>query len=118
MAQLSVVDVIDGDTFVVSPQWNRQGHSGGHVRRTGYDAPDYEPGRSTAKRKLANFVLNKQVDLRTAYRVDRGRLVCDVYFQGKNLADYFPEYKVSEVFLLCRGISRDGQGDKIFDSHL
>ena len=45
-----------------------------------------------AKAKLTRLILGEKVDLRTAYRVDQGRLVCDVYLGGKNLADYFPEY--------------------------
>jgi len=35
-----------------------------------------------------------KVDIKSAKIVDEwGRLVADVYYNGKNLADYFPEYK-------------------------
>ena len=60
------------------------------MRPTGYDAAELRAyGGQSAKDKLQRLILGKQVDLRTAHRMDRGRLVCDVYFQGRNLADYF-----------------------------
>ncbi|MBA7596784.1 hypothetical protein ES703_03773 [subsurface metagenome] len=92
MAEFMVMGIIDGDTFVVSG-WTWQEQKGDRVRPTGYDAPDIEPGKQAAKDKLSTLILGETVELGTAYRVDRGRLVCDVSFQGKNLADYFPEYK-------------------------
>ena len=95
MSSFKVVSVIDGDTFDVNPNWNWSGKKGNRIRPTGYDAPElYKPGGLAAKEKLRRLILGKQVDLKTAYKVDRGRLVCDVYLDGKNLADYFPEYKI------------------------
>jgi endonuclease YncB( thermonuclease family) len=94
MATFKVTSIVDGDTFDVSPGWSWRGESGSRVRPTGYDAPEiYASGGDTAKAKLERLVLGKQVELGTAYKVDRGRLVCDVYLNGKNLADYFPEYQ-------------------------
>jgi len=93
MATFTVTSVIDGDTFIVSPQWSWQGQTGSRVRPTGYDAPEIHASRGlSAKARLERLVLGKQVELGTAYRVDRGRLVCDVYVNGRNLAAYFPEY--------------------------
>ena len=46
-----------------------------------------------AEQKLAILIQNKKVELGTPLRVERGRLVCEAYFQGMNLADYFSEYK-------------------------
>jgi endonuclease YncB( thermonuclease family) len=93
MATFTVTQVIDGDTFEVSPAWKWNGHEGTRVRPTGYNAPELdEPGGQAARDKLRRLILHKQVELRTAYKVDRGRLVCDVYFQGRNLASYFTEY--------------------------
>lgn len=92
MPLFTVTSIVDGDTFDVTPQrrWNNQ--SGERVRPTGYDAPElYEYGGQAAKNKLSSLILGKQVELLTAYKVDRGRLVCDVYCNGKYLADYFPE---------------------------
>ncbi len=94
MSTFTVTAIIDGDTFEVSPQWKWNGETGSRVRPTGYDAPELHAyGGQAAKDKLSRLILGKEVDLRTAYKVDRGRLVCDVYFRGKNLADYFPEYQ-------------------------
>lgn len=94
MAQFTVSNVIDRDTFEVSPQWQWGGQSGSRVRPTGYDAPELnEYGGQAAKDKLSRLILWKTVDLRTARRIDRGRLVCDVFLNGRNLADYFPEHQ-------------------------
>lgn len=90
----TVKEVFDGDTFAVSPGWVWQEQRGDRVRPTGYDAPEItESGGQAAKDKLSRLILGKSVELGNAYRVDRGRLVCNVLFQGKDLADYFPEYK-------------------------
>ena len=94
MSKFTVTSIIDGDTFEVSPQWKWNGQTGSRVRPAGYDAPEMHAyGGQTAKEKLARLINREQVDLRTAHRVDRGRLVCEVYFQNRNLADYFPAYQ-------------------------
>lgn len=94
MAQFQAIGVIDGDTFDVSPQWKWNGQTGSRVRPTGYDAPELQAyGGQAAKERLTRLILGKNVDLGAAYRIDRGRLVCDVYLGGNNLADYFPQYQ-------------------------
>lgn len=94
MATFTVTQIIDGDTFEVSPEWRWNGQTGTRVRPTGYDAPELgQPGSQAAREKLARLILGKQVELRNPRAVDRGRLVCDVYFQGRNLASFFPEYQ-------------------------
>jgi len=94
MALFTVSTIIDGDTFEVSGGWKWNGESGTRVRPTGFDAPElYSSGGQTAKEKLARLILGQQVELRAAHRVDRGRLVSDVYYRGKYLANYFPEYQ-------------------------
>lgn len=90
MPMFKVTEIVDGDTFDVSPNWKWKGESGNRVRPTGYDAAEMgTTGGQAAKNKLSRLILGKQVELREAYKVDRGRLVCDVFFQGRNLADYF-----------------------------
>ena len=90
----TVKQVIDGDTFDVSPRWRWNEQTGDRVRAYDYDAPELgEPGGREAKEKLERLILGKEVELGTAHTIDRGRLVCDVFYEGKNLADYFPEYK-------------------------
>lgn len=94
MPAFTVTSIIDGDTFEVSPRWKWNGQTGTRVRPTGYDAPElHADGWQAAKDKLSRLIFREEVDLRTAFKVDRGRLVCEVYFKNKNLADYFPEYQ-------------------------
>ena len=94
MATFKVIFIIDRGTFEVLPQWRWNTRIGTRVRPTGYNAPELHTyGGQAAKRKLVRLILGEDVELGTAYKVDRGRLVCDVYFRGKNLADYFPEYQ-------------------------
>lgn len=94
MSKFTVTQVIDGDTFDVTPKWQWNNQTGDRVRPTGYDAPEIDqPGGAAAKAKLERLVLGKQVELRNAATIDRGRLVCDVLLDGRNLADYFPEFR-------------------------
>ena len=94
MSAFTVTEVIDGDTFDVTPQWQWTGQTGSRIRPAGYDAPELHTfGGQAAKDKLSRLILGQQVDLREAHKVDRGRLVCEVYFRNKNLADYFPGYQ-------------------------
>ncbi len=92
MVMFTVTQVVDGDTFDVSPNWEWNGESGSRVRPAGYDAPELdEPGGQAAATWLRNLILYKKVELGKAYRVDRGRLVCEVYLKGKNLARYWKD---------------------------
>ena len=94
MPAFTVTSIIDGDTFEVSPQWKWNGTTGTRVRPVGYDAPELQAyGGQAARNKLSGFIYGRQVELRTAYKVDRGRLVCEVSFRNRNLAEYFPEYQ-------------------------
>lgn len=89
MAEFTVVNVVDGDTFDVNPSWSWNGETGYRVRPTGFDAAEMgSQAGLVAKARLSQLVLNQTVDLGNAYRVDRGRLVCDVFFNGRNLASY------------------------------
>ncbi len=92
MATFKVTSIVDGDTFDVNPAWKWNGNTGQRIRPTGYNAPELNThGGQAAKQKLANLILHEQVELRTGHTIDRGRLVCDVFFRGRNLADYFPD---------------------------
>ena len=94
MSTFTVSSIIDGDTFEVSPQWKWKGNTGNRVRPTGYNAPELHAyGGQSAKLELARLIQGQQVDLRAAHKVDRGRLICDVYIRNRNLADYFPAYQ-------------------------
>lgn len=89
-----VTKVIDGDTFEVSPDWEWNNESGSGVRPNGYDTPEKdEQGYQAAKDKLSDLILNKEVELVKKIKLTYGRLLCDVEYNGKNLADYFPKYQ-------------------------
>ena len=94
MAEYTVSEVIDGDTFKVKEGWKWGEKIGDIVRPTGYDAPDEgESGYEEAKQKLKKLILNEKVEIKNPQTIDDwGRLVADVYYKGKNIADYFPEY--------------------------
>lgn len=89
-----VTSVVDGDTFTVSPNWKWNGDSGDIVRANGYDTPEKgQPGYEQATTKLRNLINGKNVELKGAIKITYGRLLCDVYYNGKNLKDYFLEYQ-------------------------
>lgn len=89
-----VIKVIDGDTFEVSPNWKWNDQTGNVIRANGYDAPEKdESGYQTARDKLERLIFHKEVELKNAIRITYGRLLCDVYYNRKNLADYFSEYR-------------------------
>lgn len=95
MATFTVSQIIDGDTFAVSPKWKWNGEIGDRVRPTGYDTPELGTADGkAAKQKLECLILNQQIELGKVATLDRGRLVCDVFFNGHNLADYFRDYAV------------------------
>lgn len=94
MVNFTVNQVVDGDTFSVAEGWSWRGQTGDIVRPTGYNTPEKgEPGYEAATAKLRSLILGKQVQLGTPVDISYGRLVCPVYLDGKNLADYFPECK-------------------------
>ncbi len=95
MAEFTVSEVIDGDTFKVKNGWKWENKTGDTVRPTGYNTPEEnERGYEEAKQKLKRLILNEKVEIKNPQTIDDwGRLLADVYYKGRNLADYFPEYK-------------------------
>jgi len=94
MQTFNVTQIIDGDTFTVSPEWTWNGNFGNRVRPTGYDAPEAgTPGAADATSRLGRLLLHQTIELRNAATIDRGRIVCDVYLNGGNLAEYFPPHR-------------------------
>lgn len=90
MHTFQVTRIIDGDTFEVNPNWQWGGNEGNRVRPTGYDAAELgSRGGLAATTKLTNLILGRSVQLGNGHTVDRGRLVCEVYVDGRNLASYF-----------------------------
>jgi endonuclease YncB( thermonuclease family) len=52
-----------------------------------------ERGYDQATAKLSNLILGKEVELKNPITFTFGRLLCDVFINGKNLKDYFLEYQ-------------------------
>ncbi len=89
-----VIEIIDGDTFRVSPEWKWDDKTGDTVRPKGYNTPEKgEEGYEEAKEELINLIDGETVELKNATNISYGRLVCDVYYNGNNIADYFPDYQ-------------------------
>ena len=91
MPAFRITSIIDGDTFAVSPEWKWNGETGTRVRPAGYDASELHTAKGQkAKDALAKLINGQQVELRTAYKVDWGRLVCKVFVGSRNLAEFSP----------------------------
>ena len=89
MAMFEVTEVIDGNTFDVTPEWKRQRQTGKRVRIKDYDVPEpWTKGGSEARINLLTLILSKKVELGSESDVKYGRLVCDVFYNGKNIIDY------------------------------
>ena len=94
METFTVLEVIDGDTFIVEEGWEWNNKQGSKIRPTGYDTPEKgERGYQAAKNKLKNLIEGKKVKIGNAVKTSYDRLLADVYFEGKYLANYFPKYK-------------------------
>jgi endonuclease YncB( thermonuclease family) len=94
MQIFTVTGIIDGDTFTVSPLWSWNNQTGDRVRPTGYNTPEAGSHNATAAmQRLRELILGKQVQLTNAVAIDRRRVVCDCFFNGYNLANYFPAYR-------------------------
>ncbi len=89
---LKVTNIVTADTFEVFPPWRWEGQSGIKVRVAGIVAPvEGEKGYEKAKAKLKSAVEGREVELMNETGVDYDKLVCDVYVDGKNVADYLPQ---------------------------
>jgi endonuclease YncB( thermonuclease family) len=86
---LKVTNILTADTFEVFPPWRWEGQSGIKVKVAGIEVPyEGEAGYEKAMAKLKSAVEGREVELRNEKEVDYDRLVCDVYVDGKNVADY------------------------------
>lgn len=89
-----VTSVIDGDTFDVSPSWKWKMNSGEtatgeRVRIAGFDAPETGTlAGNFATAQLKNLIEGKDVELRKAVSLSYGRIVCEVFLNGTNIANH------------------------------
>jgi endonuclease YncB( thermonuclease family) len=84
----TVTRVVDGDTFDVNPGWKWDGKEGDRVRIANFDAAEIDEwGGKSATQKLKNLIEGEEVELKKAVNIDRGRVVCDVYYNGTDIKD-------------------------------
>ena len=89
-----VKEVITGDIFKINPEWVFNNQTGDVVLISGYKHPEQVSlGDNSAKERLTKLIFGKEVELRDMIMIANGRLLCDVYYKGKNIAEYFSEYK-------------------------
>lgn len=90
LEKYSVLEVISGDTFKVSPDWSFNNKSGNLVCFVGYEPPDKEGEYwEMEKHKLIGLVLHQKVMLDPIEIDEENRLLANVYDQhGYNIA-YF-----------------------------
>ncbi len=93
METFTVEAVIDGNTFEISPEWEFGDEKGVLVQAKGYTAPKSGKGAMAVEQRLSGLIQNKQVELDSPDGVQNGRLVCNVYFRGVNIAEYFSTYR-------------------------
>ena len=93
METFTVVAVRDGNTIEVAPEWEFKNETGVYVQAKGYNAPKTGKPAMSFEQRLSTLLLNKKVEFKSPESVQRNRLVCDVYYNGVNLAEYFSEYR-------------------------
>jgi len=85
--KVTVTEVINADTFKVTPFWKSTGQEEGDtIKINGYKAP--EPGHTgyeQAKSGLENIIRGKDIELKNPRTATSGKLVCDVMVEGKDI---------------------------------
>lgn len=93
MSLFKVEKIVDGNCFEVANEWWWESKAGNFIRVYGYEAPSLDlPEGDAAKSRLEIILSGAMVELTTAYGIQNGALVCDVYLRGRNIAELFPEY--------------------------
>lgn len=70
----------------MSPNWEWDNKTGKRVRLANVNAPELgKPGGAAAKKRLIQKVANRNVELKNAVSLSYGRLVCDVYVNGRKV---------------------------------
>jgi hypothetical protein len=93
MASFKVINIIDGDTIRVSPNWVFEGRKGDIVKIFGYGTPQ-ERSQPFAINRLRSLLLNNLVDLKNArkFNPNSEALLCSVFLNEVDVAKYFPEF--------------------------
>lgn len=98
-----VTSVESGDHIIVSPKWVWQGYSGNRVVVFGYTTPAFGMANyEFAKKKLSALIAGREIELKDPkffQKFGTNTLVCRVYLDGVDIANYFPEFKSPSSFL-------------------
>jgi hypothetical protein len=97
MDSFKVIGIVDGNTLEISPNWTLgDGATGNMVKAAGYNAPKTGKRALAIEQKLSIMLQNKNVELDKPDGIEDGKLVCEVYFKGSKLSDYFQEFRMEE----------------------
>ena len=78
---------------MISPSWHWRRREGNRIKAAGYSCPEIgEPGWEMARRRLEELILYRDIELKNPGEIELGVLVCDVYLEGINIADYFLDF--------------------------
>jgi len=85
-----VIEILEGDTFKVFPNWSWHKESGNIVKIYDYESPEKGESRyEIAKKRLKNLIQNKKVEIKDPKDIDKNKiLIADIYYKGKNLIHY------------------------------
>jgi len=87
-----VMQIIDGNTIEVSPNWKWLAISGYTVKIVGYRPPTGEFG-DFVKAKLSILILGQTVELKNPISVNDNELNCFVYLNNINISLFFSDLK-------------------------
>ncbi len=98
MALFKVAEIISGNRIKVAGGWNWTTHSGTEVIIAGYNPTQGGQAidilnESLAKARLTALISNKDVELGKVFQVNADKsITCLVFYNGVDIAKYFPEY--------------------------
>ncbi len=94
MGRHIVVEIIDSNILRIEPGWKHQSQYGTLIKINGYKISKLNERQKTSiEKRLSYLVMDKCVEIRSIRKIQDSTLECDVYINGFNLADYFPDFQ-------------------------
>jgi len=92
MSPFIVSAINDTDTFRVMYGWKSGKKSGHYLIPAGYRGPKSgRPGSGAVIKKLSGLILGKKVQVASVREYRGPAIVCDIYYNGKNIIEYMNE---------------------------
>ena len=90
-----VIEIINENTFKISPNWEHKGKSGNIVIACIYKRSEkVDPERNEGKEIITRLRLEKEVEITNYLWVSPNEeLLCDVFYEGRNIANYLLNIK-------------------------